>query len=208
MIFHRINGYLVLIFLIPSTVCGAVVARRAFGGDLNVQSAFYVIGTLIIFCAAMGITNVKRTRMHRKWMLRTVACAAAPVTARLTSLAARHIISDIGSYYALWRCDQLLYVMPDMDDVNQSYPLCAQAVVDSNITKVYVAVHASVEGNGLSYGSTVRLVFGMALWIGIMTHIIGVEFYIRKSESSNRHRRGFVLERDDDDTVKSTTDDH
>lgn len=28
-IFHRINGYLVLVFLIPSTVCGAIVARRA-----------------------------------------------------------------------------------------------------------------------------------------------------------------------------------
>jgi len=206
MIFHRINGYLVLIFLIPSTVCGAVVARRAFGGDLNVQSAFYVIGILIIFCAAMGITNVKRTRTHRKWMLRTVACAAAPITARLASLAARHIISDIGSYYALWRCDQLLYVMPDLDDVNQLYPQCAQAGVD--LTKVHVAVHAAVKGDGLSYGSTVRLVFGMALWIGIMTHIIGVELYIRKTESSNRHRRGFVLERDDDDTVKSTADDH
>ena len=67
--------------------------------------------------------------------------------------------------------------MPDLDDVNQLYPQCAQAGVD--LTKVHVAVHAAVKGNGLNYGSTVRLVFGMALWIGIMTHIIGVELYVR-----------------------------
>lgn len=42
-----------------------------FGGDLNVQSSFYAVGVLIVFSAAMGIRNVKRTtRKHRKWMLR------------------------------------------------------------------------------------------------------------------------------------------
>jgi len=92
MILHRINGYLVLILLIPSTVAGAVVARRAwvrltqrrtlktrlmaalfwcrFGGELNVQSGFYTVTLLIILCASFGITNVKHTRKHRKWMLR------------------------------------------------------------------------------------------------------------------------------------------
>jgi hypothetical protein len=30
-----------------------------------------------------------------------VSLAAIPVTARLTSIAARHIISDVGSYYAV-----------------------------------------------------------------------------------------------------------
>jgi len=33
----------------------------------------------------------------------TVAYAAVPITARLTSIAARHIVSDIGSYYAVPR---------------------------------------------------------------------------------------------------------
>jgi hypothetical protein len=34
-------------------------------------------------------------------VLGTVSYVAVTVTARLTSLAARHIISDIGSYYAV-----------------------------------------------------------------------------------------------------------
>ena len=33
----------------------------------------------------------------------TVAYAAVPITARLTSIAARHIVSTIGSYYAVRR---------------------------------------------------------------------------------------------------------
>jgi hypothetical protein len=28
-IWHRINGYLTLALLIPSTICGAIMARRA-----------------------------------------------------------------------------------------------------------------------------------------------------------------------------------
>ncbi|KIM81594.1 hypothetical protein PILCRDRAFT_821370 [Piloderma croceum F 1598] len=206
-ILHRINGYMTLALLIPSTICGSVVARRAFGGDLNVQSAFYTDGILIVFSAGMGITNVRRTRTHRKWMLRTVAFASVPITARLTTISARHIISDIGSYYAVWRCDQLRYVMTDVDEVSQLYPQCTQPGV--NLAKTFVAVHAAVKGNGLEYGSTVRLTFGMSLWIAIVIHVIGVEIYIRKTESSNQHRRGFVLEKyaDDVDDGESLTGD-
>jgi len=153
----------------------------------------------------MGIINVKRTRKHRKWMLRTAGFVAIPITGRLISFAARHIISDLGNYYALWRCDQLLYVMTDVDAVRQSYPQCTQAGV--NLTDVFVPVHAAVKGNGLSYASTVRLTFGMSMWIAIVIHIAGVEIYIRKTESSNRHRRGFVLQRDDDESAKSRAGD-
>ena len=48
-----------------------VVILIRFGGDLNVQSSFYMVGILIVFSALMGITNAKRsTTKHRKWMLR------------------------------------------------------------------------------------------------------------------------------------------
>lgn len=200
-ILHRINGYLVLLLLLPATVCGAIIARRTLGGDLDIQSAFYILSILIIFSASMGIINVRRTRKHRKWMLRTVVLAGVPVTVRLITLAARRIVSNLGSYYALWRCDQLLFVMTDLNAVQQSYPQCTQA--GANITNVFAAVHATIKGNKLSSASTLRVTFGMSLWIGIVIHIIGVEIYIRMTESSNRHRRGFVLEPEDDDAAKS-----
>lgn len=67
--------------------------------------------------------------------------------------------------------------MTDVNTVEQLYPQCTQ--LDVNLAKTYVAVHASVKGNGLNYGSTVRLTFGMALWVAIVIHTIGVEVYVR-----------------------------
>jgi len=204
MILHRINGYLVLVFLIPSTISGAIVGRRAFGGDLNVQTTLYVATLLIIFSAGMGIFNVRRTRKHRRWMLRMVVLDAMPITAHLIGLAIRTIAIDLGNYYAVWRCDQLLFVMTNVTAVEQLYPQCTKAGVD--LTEVFVAVHASVKGGRLGSASITRATFGMCMWLALVIHIIGVEIYIRKTESSNRHRHGFALERsgdDDDDAAKS-----
>jgi hypothetical protein len=114
--------------------------------------------------------------------------------------------------------------MTDLEIVNRSYPQCLQA----DPASVYVAVRASVKGNGLAYASTVRLTFGLALWIAIIIHIIGVEIYvcttspnvpsgtsyfvtliqIRLTESSNQHRCGFILQRNDDEGGKASPDDH
>lgn len=88
--------------------------------------------------------------------------------------------------------------MTDVDAVQQLYPQCTQAGI--NLAKVFVGVRATVKGNGLNYASTVRLTFGMSMWIALVIHVIGVEIYIKKTDSSNRHSRGFVLEPDNDVT--------
>jgi len=202
MILHRINGYLTLTLLIPSTVAGAIVARRAFGGELNVQSAFYVVSLLIVSAASMGIANVKQTRKHRKWMLRTVAYASVTITARLTSIASRHILSRIGSYYAIWRCEEISFVLNDAVTLQNLYPQCTEASMNTDRMRVAILVDLR---NNLGFGSSVRATWGMSLWIAIVIHIIGVEIYIRQSESSNTHRRGFELQRSGDDDTGMRT---
>lgn len=60
-----------LVMLIPGNICGSIIARRSFGGEINVQSAFYILGIMTVFAGLMGLYYVKReTRKHRKWMLR------------------------------------------------------------------------------------------------------------------------------------------
>ena len=77
----------------------------------------------------------------------------------------------------------MLYVMTDLNAVKQQYPQCVQAGGDP--AKEYATVRATVKGNGgLGYGSTVRLTFGMALWIAIVIHVIGVEIYVCTIKSS------------------------
>jgi hypothetical protein len=67
--------------------------------------------------------------------------------------------------------------MTDLDTVKQLYPQCAQA--GANLSEVFVAVHAAVKGNGLTYSSTVRLTFGLSMWVSLVSHAFGVEIYVR-----------------------------
>ncbi|KAJ6607455.1 hypothetical protein B0H10DRAFT_1818124 [Mycena sp. CBHHK59/15] len=99
---HRINGYGVLGTLIVGNIGGSIIARRSFGGELNVQSAYYILGIMVVFSGLQGYYYVKKdTRHHRKWMLRMVVYFAAAITARLIMLAAREIITIIGTYYSV-----------------------------------------------------------------------------------------------------------
>jgi len=195
---HRLNGRLSLILLIASAVTGAIPARRAFGGELNVQASFYIMTIMTIFAAGMGIYNVKRnTRRHRKWMLRMVAYTAPPVTARLAGLAAMKIISDIGTYYAVWKCEEAAFV--GGPNFNSTFPQCTTLGSES----LGIAIRAVLEpGNKLGKGSAGRAATGMVLWVAMLLHILGVEIYIKMTEQANQHRKGFVLQRfDDDDSV-------
>ncbi|KAJ7640160.1 hypothetical protein B0H17DRAFT_960552 [Mycena rosella] len=186
-------GYGVLFCLIVGNICGSIVARRSFGGELNVQSAYYILGIMVVFAALMGVYNVKKdTRRHRKWMLRMVVYFATAISARVIMAAASKIVSVIGTYYSIWRCDEVLNLLTDPQDVQSWFPQCVTAGV--NPAAVWVAVHAASNGGPLYFASSVRAVQGMALWIATLIHVVAVEFYIHKTESANQVRDGFVLE--------------
>lgn len=105
--------------LIPANVCGAVAGNKAFGGEINAQSAYYTLGVLAVGCFVLGIVNVKsNTREHRKWMIRKrlrcptcllyshsslggVSIFAVGLTTRLIVLCARQIVTDIGNYHSV-----------------------------------------------------------------------------------------------------------
>ncbi|KAJ7075997.1 hypothetical protein B0H15DRAFT_791108 [Mycena belliarum] len=187
------SGYGVLFCLIAGNICGAIVGRRSFGGELNVQSAYYILGIMVVFAGLMGVYNVKKdTRRHRKWMLRMVVYFATVISTRLIMLAAVRIVSNIGTYFSIWRCDEVLNILTDPQARRSAFPQCvADGVTPS---AVWVAVHASVHDGPLHLAAAVRAVQGMALWIATLIHIVAVEFYIHKTEASNQIRLGFVLE--------------
>jgi len=190
---HRINGYIVLVCLLPGNITGSIIAVKSFGGEINAQSAYYILGIMIVFSGLVGIYNVKKqTRAHRKWMLRMVSYFATVITARVIMLIARSVISRVGTYYSVWRCDEMLYLFTDTAAAQELYPQCFGPGV--NVSKVSVAVHASLDGTVLNVASAVRVTMGMALWVATIIHIIGVEIYIRKTESLNHNRYGYALE--------------
>ncbi|KAF7351674.1 hypothetical protein MSAN_01600300 [Mycena sanguinolenta] len=188
---HRINGYSVLFCLVAAMICGSFAARRAFGGEINAQGAYYVQALLIISCAFMGFNNVKKdTRRHRKWMLRMVAYFGSVLTARLIALPTRSIITLIGTYYSIFRCDEVINLIRAPETIQGSFPQCNS----TDATSVFVAVHASVHDPPLYVASAARVAQGLSLWIATVIHILAVEFYIYQTDAANQVRLNFALE--------------
>lgn len=70
--FHGVLGYIVSVLLVVSCACGAVLGRRAQGGDLNVQPGVYMLASATAGAVIMGCITARRGAIdeHREWMLR------------------------------------------------------------------------------------------------------------------------------------------
>ncbi|KAG8952317.1 Multifunctional pyrimidine synthesis protein CAD [Tulasnella sp. 424] len=183
MILHRLNGYMTLIILIPGTIAGGIVGRRAFGGSPSTQSAYYMATLLTVGAALTGYSKVKETRKHRKWMLRAVTYVSSVITTRIIAIIAREIFSHVGGYYELWSCSELEFLQQNGQGVpnfDASYPICSARPGQGNFSPVpppFAPVLVKMRSYPVSYGSAVRATFGMALWISLVIHVIGVEIY-------------------------------
>jgi hypothetical protein len=74
LIFHRINGYIVILLVFVSNAGALMIAKRAFGGTLLTQMGVGVLAIMITISISMAYYNIKRLQIdqHRAWMLRTM----------------------------------------------------------------------------------------------------------------------------------------
>ncbi|KAH7330660.1 hypothetical protein B0J17DRAFT_679014 [Rhizoctonia solani] len=173
---HRISGYVSIFLLFIGMASGFVIVRRSFGGEMSTQTWAMTIGALVLVMATLGWANIKRLQIdqHRKWMLRTWFYVSPIVTARLILIISAKVVSAIGQYYALWRCDEILYTLDnDLTRLMEDFPVCSTGPLEL----VHVAVPA-VWTQAVNIGSTFRVTFGPSLWIATLVHAIGVEIYI------------------------------
>ncbi|KAB5590032.1 hypothetical protein CTheo_6527 [Ceratobasidium theobromae] len=157
------------------------MGRRGQGGDINVQSAFYMIALGTASSVIIGCLEAKRGAFdsHREWMLRAWFYNGVTITTRLTALISSQIITIINSYYSLWQCAEIGYVLKSASTLAQQFPQCATPAALENPGSVYVAVHSSWKEGDLGQGSAMRASYGMALWIAMILHCVGIEFYLR-----------------------------
>ncbi|KAJ1302862.1 hypothetical protein OPQ81_003164 [Rhizoctonia solani] len=123
------------------------------------------VGAGIAACAViLGCVEARRGALdtHREWMIRAWFYNGALITTNVTALISAHVITAINTYYSLWRCAE-----------------CATSNALSNPNSVYIAVHASWREGQLGKGSAIRTSYGMALWIAMILHGVGIELYLR-----------------------------
>lgn len=186
-LFHRINGYLIIVLVTLGNIGATMIARRAFGGTLATQSA---IGTLVIattISMALAYYNIKRLQIdqHRAWMLRAMFALGTIITLRFIMAISAGIISSIGSYSAVMNCGEIAFLYAKFPTMLQSrYPTC----VGGNNTDVVVKADLN-SGFSEEEKASMVLTFGMAWWIAISMHAVGVEVYLRLTAAEGERLR-------------------
>ena len=72
LLFHRVNGYVILVLSLTSVAGALMIARRTYGGGLDVQTGVGFLAILFVGSMVLAYVNVKRLQLeqHRAWMLR------------------------------------------------------------------------------------------------------------------------------------------
>jgi hypothetical protein len=88
------------------------------------------------------------------------------------------IISKTGQYYVVWSCAKIATALSDPSQLLQMYPTCEPYLNGTNLGEVAI-VKANLDGtSGAEAGAALGLSFGMALWLSVVIHAIGVEVYV------------------------------
>jgi uncharacterized membrane protein len=87
LLFHRMNGYIVVVLAIIGTVGAIIIAPVAFGGSLSVRAAVGLMSIMFLGSLFLAIWNIKTLQLeqHRAWMLRAWFYVSLPLTPLCTS---------------------------------------------------------------------------------------------------------------------------
>ncbi|KUI63205.1 hypothetical protein VP1G_10325 [Cytospora mali] len=81
-LFHRANGYIIILLTSLAVAGGLMASRRSFGGDPVFQASNILLSSLVVVGLALAIINIKKLQIeqHRAWMLRTWFWVSRPKT--------------------------------------------------------------------------------------------------------------------------------
>ncbi|KAL6155879.1 hypothetical protein ACJQWK_05399 [Exserohilum turcicum] len=200
LMFHRVNGYVVLLLCLISNAAAFVVIRHKAGGN---RTTSHAVETLMGISTTIGIVlawwniRCKQVDQHRAWMLRTMFYMGVTISARLINLGASQITTRLGNYWAVWMCDEIgfLYKNYDLPFPSQTYPGCFLPNGDLDRWKRVVVKAAETPGQLEQLGASYVLSFGTMLWVCLFLHVVGVEVYLRMTPRETERLRRVSYEK-------------
>ncbi|KAL8887394.1 MAG: hypothetical protein Q9215_005031 [Flavoplaca cf. flavocitrina] len=188
LLFHRINGYLISTLVVISNVGALMAARRAFGGSLSTQAGSGVLAILSTVSIALACYNIKQLQIdqHRAWMLRAMFYLGTIITMRIIMILAALIISKTSYYNTTMTCGELLTILNTSEKVHASYPSCGEPGATNHTLAI---VQAKFGDQPEQLASALRVTFGMALWMALFLHAVGVEIYLGLTPGENNRLR-------------------
>jgi NADH:ubiquinone oxidoreductase subunit 6 (subunit J) len=196
---HRICGYAAILLYTIGLVGALMIARHSFGGSLDVQVAITLGGIVVLICFIISYINVKRLQIeqHRAWMLRGWFYAGSIITSRVVLMIAVKLIPSQG-YYTVWTCAKIaatINTTSDATNLTVAYPACASFADGTNLDQVSIVAATFGDGNTANFGAALDITFGMALWLAVVIHAVGVEIYLHLTPREAQRLRQISYQR-------------
>ncbi|KAI0403222.1 hypothetical protein F4802DRAFT_599363 [Xylaria palmicola] len=179
-LFHRINGYAVLLLAFVGTIGALMIARHSAGGGVDVQTFVGLLAIMFLGSLGRALYSVKSTMIgqHRAWMIRAWAYAGVIVTMRLGMFLGAMIISH-AEQYLVQPCDKINFTLKGERATMQFYPECGPFFSGENPgQKAVVRAKYLAPGNVMEVAAAFDAVFGPAAWLALALHASLVEFYL------------------------------
>lgn len=195
-LFHRINGYLVILLSLFASAGALMIAEHAFGGDMSTRT---VVGALVISTTVaylIAYINIKRLQIdqHRAWMMRAWAYFSAIITLRLIMFSSAAIISNMDGWYSVRPCAQVASIVGEKGTLF-FYPNCAAFFDGTNPNKEIIVKANFNSANPMEIGASLGIPFGSSGWLAFWLHAIIVELYLRLTPAETDRLKQVSYER-------------
>lgn len=128
-------------------------------------------------------------------MLRAMFYLGTIITLRLIMITSARIISTMNTYSAIQTCGSVDYqIRPSGRSAAMLYPQCGYPDATAD-TEIIVRANMIKPLGSHSVGAAFELSFGMAMWLAIIIHLIGVEIYLGLTPRENERLRKVSYER-------------
>ncbi|KAH7121348.1 hypothetical protein EDB81DRAFT_952137 [Dactylonectria macrodidyma] len=207
LIFHRINGYIVLSLSVASIVGVFMIAKPTFGGTLDMQVATGTASLAFLGCQGLGYYYIKKLQIeqHRAWMLRGWVIVGFIITMRIIAIIMARVTSTTGSYHTVGSCAVVDYIYSHNRTIVEAlYPSCV-AFYTGEIPDMRILIKGDIASDRPDQMSAgLNTSFGASAWLALAIHAIAVELYLRLTPAEAERLRRVSYQRQLEAGMKST----
>jgi uncharacterized membrane protein len=191
LLFHRLNGYLVMLLVLCLSVSGMISSKVAFGGDFATQCLAGSVGLATLAATVLAYVNIKRLQIeqHRAWMMRAWVWAASIITLRIIQIIATRIIGRIPDSYRMLACQQIDSVTGPGSS-GELYPSCTADPFGWTAVRMDLKSGVVAEIMGALQGT-----FGASGFLAFFLHALGIELYLHLTPAEAERLRLVSYER-------------
>ncbi|KAL6409033.1 hypothetical protein AUP68_07984 [Ilyonectria robusta] len=198
LIFHRINGYIILLLSILSIVGVLMIAKSTFGGTLDMQAATGTASIAFLVCQGLGYYNIKKLQIeqHRAWMLRGWVIVGFVITMRIIAIIMSRITSSMSPYYSVGSCAVVDYMYSHNKTIVEAlYPNCASFYTGEALDQRILIKGDFNAPRPDQKASGLNVTFGASAWLALAIHCIAVELYLRLTPAEAERLRRVSYQR-------------